>query len=107
MIQGGDITRMDGTGGHSIYGPQFDDENFDQKHDRPFLLSMANRGANTNSSQFFITTAPAPHLDGKHVVFGEVLRGQSAVREIEGTRCQEDKPVTVSYVTRGDSVVMR
>ena len=65
------------------------------QHDRAFLLSMANRGPNTNSSQFFITTAPAPHLDGKHVVFGEVVRGQSAVREIEHTKCKDDKPVTV------------
>lgn len=98
MIQGGDITRMDGTGGYSIYGPNFEDENLELKHDKAFLLSMANRGANTNSSQFFITTAPAPHLDGKHVVFGEVVRGQSAVREIEMTRCKEDKPVVDCWV---------
>ncbi|KAL5259523.1 hypothetical protein ACHWQZ_G009841 [Mnemiopsis leidyi] len=98
MIQGGDVTRMDGTGGCSIYGPQFEDENFEQLHDRAFLLSMANRGPNTNSSQFFITTAPAPHLDGKHVVFGEVVRGQSAVREIEHTKCKDDKPVTDCWI---------
>lgn len=99
MIQGGDITNMDGTGGYSIYGPRFDDETFERIHDRPFLLSMANRGANTNSSQFFITTAPAPHLDGKHVVFGEVIRGQSAVREIEGCQCQNDKPIVDCWVS--------
>jgi len=98
MIQGGDVTRMDGTGGYSIYGAQFDDENFEKKHDRPFLLSMANRGPNTNSSQFFITTAPAPHLDDKHVVFGEVLRGQGSVREVEGTMCLSDKPVVDCWV---------
>ena len=62
---------------------------------------MANRGPGTNSSQFFITTAPAPHLDDKHVVFGEVVRGQSAVREIEHTRCKEDKPIEVSLKRAG------
>lgn len=61
---------------------------------------MANRGPNTNSSQFFITTAPAPHLDDKHVVFGEVLRGQGSVREVEGTMCLSDKPVVVRYTEK-------
>ena len=70
------------------------------QHDRPFLLSMANRGPNTNSSQFFITTAPAPHLDDKHVVFGEVLRGQGSVRVVEGTSCLSDKPVVVRYIMK-------
>ncbi|KAL4942477.1 peptidyl-prolyl cis-trans isomerase D [Aspergillus oleicola] len=92
MIQGGDFTAFNGTGGESIYGEKFPDENFELKHDRPFLLSMANSGPGTNGSQFFVTTVPTPHLDGKHVVFGEVLNGKSVVRKIENMSTQADKP---------------
>lgn len=83
MIQGGDFTKHDGTGGVSIYGDKFDDENFVKPCDASGLLAMANAGANSNGSQFFITTAPAPHLTGRHVVFGKVSRGMNSVRAIE------------------------
>lgn len=103
MIQGGDFTNFNGTGGESIYGEKFDDENFELKHDRPFLLSMANSGPGTNGSQFFVTTVPTPHLDGKHVVFGEVINGKNIVREIENMPTQADKPnVNVTVVDCGE-----
>lgn len=94
MIQGGDFTQHNGTGGVSIYGEKFEDENFTVPCDKPGLLAMANAGANTNGSQFFITVAPAPHLTGRHVVFGRVVRGMNSVRAIEHSETgANDRPV--------------
>ena len=106
MCQGGDFTRGDGTGGESIYGAKFADENFTLKHTSAGLLSMANAGPNTNGSQFFITLGAAPWLDGKHTVFGKVVRGKDVVQKMAQYGSQDGKP-SVAVAISQSGVITR
>jgi len=104
FIQGGDFVFGNGTGGESIYGETFRDENFQRRHTCAGLLSMANRGRNTNSSQFFITLKACPHLDGKHVVFGQIIEGMEVARKIAKvpTNMNEKPKIQVTIYKCGD-----
>jgi len=104
MLQGGDFTRHNGTGGKSIYGEKFADENFSIRHEKPGLLSMANAGPNTNGSQFFITTVVTGWLDGKHCVFGEVIEGFDLVKKIESLGSQSGTPRTTITIANSGTV---
>lgn len=99
VFQGGDITNSDGTGGKSIYGGVFEDENFDVRHTGPGILSMANRGRDTNNSQFFITLKKAEHLDFKHVAFGWVRDGMDVVQQMGELGTKGGKPTKKLVIT--------
>ena len=99
MCQGGDFTHGNGTGGESIYGGKFEDENFKLGHAEPGALSMANAGKNTNGSQFFITLVPCEYLDGRHVVFGKVIEGMDVVREMEKAGSHSGKTKSPVIIT--------
>ncbi|RYG60568.1 peptidylprolyl isomerase [archaeon] len=100
MIQGGDFTKKDGTGGESIFGSPFADESFALKHTGLGVVSMANKGTNTNTSQFFICTAPCSWLDGKHVVFGQVIHGMHVLRRIEAQGSRSGQPASQMTIVR-------
>ncbi len=104
MAQGGDFTNHNGTGGKSIYGEKFADENFKIKHAKPYLLSMANAGPNTNGSQFFITFVPCSWLDGKHTVFGEVIEGQNVVEAMHKVGSGQGQPKAKVVITNSGAL---
>lgn len=108
MCQGGDFTRRNGSGGESIYGASFPDESFNRKHDTHGLLSMANRGPNTQTSQFFMTTRPTPHLDGKHVVFGKIVVGYNILEQMENEPVDDnDRPLHNIMISNCGELVLQ
>lgn len=98
-LQGGDITKNDGSGGISIYGNSFDDENFQLNHDNIGVISMANKGPNTNNSQFFITLKSSPFLNGKHVAFGKIISGIELLKKINELNTDQEKPINDIYIS--------
>merc|ERR1712228_1079507 len=105
MAQGGDFTNHNGTGGKSIYGAKFRDENFKIRHSKPGLLSMANAGPNTNGSQFFITFIECPWLDGKHTVFGEVIEGMDVVQTLETLGSQSGQTRAPTFIKKSGEIL--